>query len=138
MSLVKILRNLLVGAALLFGFAAGASAQDFHDSCKSDLETYCQFVTPGDGRIAACLYAHQDRISEPCYAATAGVDTLLEAVFDRLKVTYEACAADIQTHCADVAVGGGRILACLVKNAADVEPACLDSARGLGAALLAE
>ena len=84
--------------------------------------------------MAACLYAHQDRISEPCFEATARIGVILESVFDRLTGTYEACAADIQAHCADVAAGGGRIVACLAKNADKVKPACLESARAMGAA----
>ena len=33
---------------------------------EAELETYCKDVTPGDGRILACLYAHGDKLSGQC------------------------------------------------------------------------
>ena len=34
--------------------------------CEKELAAYCQGVTPGEGRILACLYAHADRLSGQC------------------------------------------------------------------------
>ncbi len=46
------------------------SAQSIFESCAKDLEVYCSQVTPGDGRISACIYAHEDKVSDECDAAT--------------------------------------------------------------------
>ena len=31
--------------------------------CEKELTTYCKDVTPGEGRILACLYAHSDKLT---------------------------------------------------------------------------
>jgi len=33
------------------------------EGCKKEIETYCKGVTPGEGRILACLYAYEDKLS---------------------------------------------------------------------------
>lgn len=90
-----------------------ASAQNFHEACAYDIEYYCADVEPGDGRIAACLYAHTDTITEACFKATDNTARILENFFDFLQETKSACAADIQEHCASEEVGDGQILQCL-------------------------
>ena len=34
--------------------------------CQAEIETYCKAITPGEARILACLYAHEDKLSERC------------------------------------------------------------------------
>ena len=46
------------------------AAQSIFESCAKDLETYCGAVTPGNGRTYACIYAHEDKVSDECDAAT--------------------------------------------------------------------
>lgn len=45
---------------------------------------------------------------------------------DEIFVLRSACSADVRTLCAAVAPGGGRIVRCLVTNAASLSPACRD------------
>ena len=59
---------------------------------------------------AIALWSVQPAASEPSY-------------FDLLKIK-RACDADIQTLCKGVAVGEGRILACLSKQADKVSAGC--------------
>lgn len=40
--------------------------ETFMQGCKTELESYCKDVTPGEGRILACIYAHGDKISGRC------------------------------------------------------------------------
>ncbi len=35
-------------------------------ACDADIRTYCGDVTPGEGRILACLQAYRDRVDEAC------------------------------------------------------------------------
>lgn len=113
-----------------------ASAQDFQTQCEGDIETYCASVTPGDGRLATCLYSHSDRISDACHEATAAVGVILESFFDRISTTYESCSGDIHTYCDGVAAGGGRIMACLMQNSAEIEPECLENVESFSASML--
>lgn len=36
------------------------------EECQTEIETYCKDVTPGEARILACLYAHEDKLPERC------------------------------------------------------------------------
>jgi Cysteine rich repeat len=55
-------------------FAAGIStatfAQNLTDAqrtaCNGDYEKYCSAVTPGGGRIIACLNKQRDTLSDAC------------------------------------------------------------------------
>lgn len=46
----------------------------------------------------------------------------------------QACAADVETLCASVQPGGGRIMQCLKTNAAKVSPGCKDALKEARAA----
>ena len=36
------------------------------EGCSSELTQHCAEVTPGEGRLLACLYAHGDKLSGQC------------------------------------------------------------------------
>ncbi len=42
--------------------------KEFHAACKADSKKFCSGITPGKGRIAACLKSHEAELSEPCKA----------------------------------------------------------------------
>jgi hypothetical protein len=57
-------------AAFAFGFSTAAFAQNLtaeqRTACKADFEKYCASVTPGGGRIIACLNKQRANLSEAC------------------------------------------------------------------------
>ena len=58
-------------AACALGSVAGAVgegslADQVREGCKAELESYCKQVTPGEGRLLACLYAFEDKLSARC------------------------------------------------------------------------
>ena len=63
------LRIILAAAALLCVSQAG-SAQELtaeqRSACMGDYEKYCKSVTPGGGRIIACLAKEGDKITPAC------------------------------------------------------------------------
>ncbi|NJM35153.1 MAG: hypothetical protein HC850_11080 [Rhodomicrobium sp.] len=65
----------LAVAGVLSMNAAPAFAQEpgffLHliNQCRADAADYCAQITPGHGRIAACLYAHIDRLRPGCQEA---------------------------------------------------------------------
>ena len=93
-------------------------------SCETDLENYCSQVTPGEGRLLHCMAAHADKISGRCEYAFYQAATLLEQVAAAVTYLATECKTDIETHCADVEMGEGRVLACLEANAEEVSDAC--------------
>jgi len=63
------LRITLTTAALLCASQI-AHAQELtaaqRDACMGDYEKYCKSVTPGGGRIIACLQKEADKITPAC------------------------------------------------------------------------
>ncbi len=112
---------------ILMAFIAGneqLAAQSIFENCETDLKTYCGQVTPGNGHIAACLYAHEDTLSDSCDAATEDHANLLDWFFESVRYVMDQCANDIQKHCTDVSFGGGRIFSCLVENTSSLTDGC--------------
>ena len=102
------------------------------EGCKDDLETYCKNVTPGEQRILACIYAHEDKLSGRCVYALYNAATKLERAVMALKYLANECEPDISSLCADTVPGEGRILKCLEKNDAKVSARCKQAAKDVG------
>ena len=100
------------------------AAQSIFESCETDLNAYCSQVTPGNGRILSCFYAHEDKLSESCDAAIEDQANLLDWFFESMRYVMDQCADDIQKYCADVAYGGGRVLSCLAEETSPLADGC--------------
>src|SRR5512139_4015702 len=94
------------------------------NGCKAELEKYCSNVTPGEGRLLACLYAYEDKLSGRCEYALYDAAVQLERVVAALSYVVNECSSDLKDHCASVAAGEGRLLECLQKNEAHVSQRC--------------
>lgn len=92
--------------------------------CETELKSYCSDVTPGEGRVLACLYAHNDKITARCEYALYDAAVLLERAVAAISFVANECDDDLVKLCADVPVGGGRLLDCLGKNADKVSDRC--------------
>ena len=42
------------------------AARSVIQACEADLEEFCSEVTPGEGKILACLWAYEDQVSAAC------------------------------------------------------------------------
>jgi hypothetical protein len=100
------------------------SADKLETQCRTELETYCSHVTPGNKRGLACLYAHCDKLSRPCESAYYEVAEELKNATDNLSAFASACRGDMERLCSKVAIGEGRILECLEKNKEKVSANC--------------
>jgi len=119
----------LVAAALLLIWGPGASAQQgiietVANGCKTELQTYCKGVTPGEGRILSCLYAYGDKISGQCEFALYDAAAQLERFVAALSYVANECDEDIDKYCASVEAGEGRILACLEAQGTNIQGRC--------------
>lgn len=117
-----------IAAVLLLGFSVTVSAQDIVDTvekgCAMEIEKFCSQVTPGDGRMLACFFAHEDKISSQCQFALYNASAQLEHAVSALNYVAGECDDDIMKLCANVEVGEGRILDCLDKNKDSVSASC--------------
>ena len=104
--------------------AAPTRAQSVFETCGGDIKTYCPAVTPGHGRIFACLYAHEDKISPSCEATLVDVVDILDFFCEAIRFTTQECREDIGRFCSSVEMGGGRMLSCLKTQGGKVSQAC--------------
>lgn len=114
-------------AVLLLGTAVTASADPvttIAEGCKTEIETYCSQVMPGEGRMLACFFAHEDKLSSQCDYAMYTAAAELEQAVNGLVYVADQCMDDILASCGDVEVGEGRVLDCLEANQETVSDAC--------------
>ena len=118
----------LLAASALFGFAGNATAEDIvsdvQKGCGVEIEKYCSQVSMGEGRLLACFYAHEDKLSGQCQFALYSAAAQLEHAVSALNYVAGQCEDDIMAHCAEVQLGEGRILDCLNTNADSVSAEC--------------
>jgi Golgi apparatus protein 1 len=94
-----------------------AKARAIGAACEGDVYKLCKDVAPGEGRVAACLKAHEGELSQGCQGA---FNTWRLA---RMELTA-ACAGDVGRFCRDVPEGGGRIWTCLKEHLPELTSDC--------------
>ena len=131
----KMIAGSIVVAALFMAGRAQAEdsvADKVKKACNKELSTFCKGVVPGEGRILACLYAFEDKVSDACEYAVYEAAAQLEQAATALKFAASQCNDDLQKFCANVKPGEGRALACLNKNEKSVSQTCKDALKQTG------
>ena len=127
----KLIAFSMVVGALLVGGNARAEEQPLGDkvkkACAKELSTFCKGVPQGEGRILACFYAFEDKLSDACVYALYDAAAQLEQAVAAVKFAANQCHDDLEKFCANVKPGQGRGLACLDKHDKDVSPQCKDA-----------
>ena len=102
------------------------------NGCKEELEKYCSNVTPGEGRVLACLFAYEDKLSGRCEYALYDAAVQLERAVAALSYTVNECSSDLKQYCANIEAGEGRLLQCLQKNDDKVSKRCKQARKDVG------
>ena len=128
-TLTHLAQIFIIGTVLVLTPLASSSAQEsvaemVLKGCKKELVSYCSTVTPGRGRIAACLFAHNDKLSEQCGVAFEVGLVQLSLILSTVSYVVEQCYGDIDKHCEGVVIGGGRLRRCLSTNRDKLEQKC--------------
>ncbi len=116
-----------VGLALLVAPSAGAQEEIIDNvmaACAPEIEAYCSQVTLGEGRLLACFYAHEDKLSGRCQYALYEGAAQLEQFAVAVTHLANACFDDVEKYCAEVELGEGRVGTCLLEHKAEVTDAC--------------
>ena len=92
--------------------------------CGAEIENYCSQVMLGEGRLLACFYAHEDKLSGRCQYALYDASAQLERAVSALNYLAGQCGDDIVALCAEVQMGEGRILQCLSDKGDAVSAEC--------------
>jgi hypothetical protein len=94
------------------------------EGCSSELTQYCADVTAGEGRLLACLYAHGDKLSGQCDYALYDAAARLERAVGAVTYVAAECRSELDTYCANVEAGEGRVAQCLKDHASELSPGC--------------
>lgn len=107
-------------------------AEKVLDGCKKEFETYCKDVTPGEGRLLACLYAYGDKLSGRCEYALYDAAAQLERAVAALTYVANECRDDLKAYCSSVKPGEGRLLDCINKNEKKISARCKQALNDVG------
>ncbi len=75
-----------------------AAIERVEDACGGDIDAYCGDVTPGGGRIAACVHAHADMLSRRCRSALFRTARNIRNAVENIA---GECWNNIQAQCAN-------------------------------------
>lgn len=98
---------------------AAALVNTVKTGCEEELKSYCSQVTPGEGRVLACLYSHEDKLSGRCEYALYDASAQLERFIANLSYVATECERDLDKYCSAVPAGEGRLVNCLKGQQAD-------------------
>ena len=91
--------------------------ETIENACAADLDDFCGKVTPGEGRVAMCMRAHEDQLSSGCRSALYRVAQRLKSNVDRVA---EACWNELKAQCGDA----GKIGQCLERKQGSLSSSC--------------
>ena len=80
--------SIVMGTLLLAGGRALAEEDTIaalRKACQKELSTFCKGVPEGEGRVLACFYAFQDKVSDKCMYALYDASAQLERAVTALK-----------------------------------------------------
>lgn len=126
---MKLKKAILTTVALLMSMSGQLYAQGIVETvetgCATEISTFCSQVSPGEGRLLACFYAHEDKLSGQCQYALYSASAKLDQAVSALNYVATECNDDLMKHCADVQLGEGRVIECLRSNEASVSAGCM-------------
>lgn len=93
-------------------------------ACAYDVTKFCPSVTPGDGRIALCLLAHEDKLAKSCLSTALRVGRNFDLAVSNIFRAAQVCEQDIVKICGEIEPGGGRIAQCLIDNQPKLATQC--------------
>jgi hypothetical protein len=111
----------LAAAAAVAAALVGPTPARGEDPCAADAKEFCGDVRVGSGRVKECLRQNEARLSEACRTVRSAAD-------ERFRSLVEAfgrdCRSDIDRLCSEVKPGGGRVVACLMRQQDDASTEC--------------
>lgn len=103
------------------------------DACESEVRDLCAHISPGNGRLIACLYANEDMVAPRCNFVLYQSAPQLGELIAAMTRMADACRADIDAQCQDFKGAQGGIAKCLELHRATLAPQCTQAIDALQA-----
>ena len=113
-------------------FAQSSIVENVVKACQNEINSYCSEVTPGEGRIMACFYAHENKLTVQCVNALYDGIAALELAVKTISYVADQCRQDIQSLCGATVPGEGRIAVCLLDKKAELSSTCKTAINEVG------
>lgn len=98
-------------------FAQGSSnimaAPDTYAACTNDVAFFCSDVSPGQGRLHACLMKHKEHLTEMCKIAEFEQQAMQANDIQLSPTTVQACKTYMTQFCPQVTMADGNMWRCL-------------------------
>ncbi len=95
--------------------ATSTALAQAQQACAGDIAAYCQGVQQGEGRIAKCLRANEQKLSPACRQGMVQMASMMKEV-------VMACEDDLHRYCAGAAPGTAK--ECLRANFRELSLPC--------------
>ncbi|MBV8111705.1 MAG: hypothetical protein JO012_18260 [Hyphomicrobiales bacterium] len=105
--------TLLLAASTVVAQARGGGGGGAPQACAVDLKSLCAGITPGEGRIRACMMSRMGDVSVAC-----------STKLSRAIYVAKECEADVRRFCGNVKPGRNRIAACMRPHLREVGGPC--------------
>ncbi|KAG1672451.1 hypothetical protein FOA52_013237 [Chlamydomonas sp. UWO 241] len=98
------------------------------EACRDDVDLYCKGISPGNGRVHACLRDNMGKISKRCAKEELKLQAKEMSDIRLRPKLNRACSEEKAVYCDDVKPGRARVVQCLVENMAhpDFGQECLE------------
>jgi hypothetical protein len=101
------------------------AVETVESACVADIEAFCGEVTPGKGRLALCMRAHEDRLSRSCWSTLQRVGRNVEHAVERIA---ESCWNEVRTLCGEK----DNLRQCVAQKKDSLSPSCKTIVTALG------
>jgi hypothetical protein len=108
-----------------FGNRMADAIAAVENACGADIDYFCGNATPGEGRLALCMRAHEDQLSRGCRFAVYRVARDVGRVAER---AVQACWQEVRGLCGDA----DRIGQCVAQKKASLSSPCAAIVTTLG------
>jgi len=108
-----------------FGDRIADAIETLQSACVADIEAFCGEVTPGRGRLALCMRAHEDRLSRRCWSTLQRVGRNVERAVER---SAESCWNEVRALCGEK----DDIRQCIAQKKDSLSPPCETIVTALG------
>lgn len=122
---------LVLSVSLFFGSVASQAQDKPRDyagmlkaDCATELTNLCSDVAGGEGRLLACLYSREDKLSERCAGSVMMSLERLGVALGALANVVRVCQPDALRLCHGKIAGDGNLVGCLASSRSLVSTQC--------------